>query len=1071
MLALAFSFLVFAYWTSLGRAVVALAYPRIGALRAWLLAPAIGLSVILLGLMFLNQAGVPIGQFATPLTVLLGIAAIAVLGWTRPVTPWKKLAPYFLAVMFACVWTAWPAIQTGFNWISYANDDMANYCLAAQRFMDHGFYSVPTLPELGGRDYASYYFFMHVADMMRFGAEHIVAWSACVAHAQATQGFMPAIVALGLVQITSAGALVLQQGRWRRRALITVWLLAASPLFMLGTLYQLIAQVGGVALLLTTLALLVRPWATLRRRTLIRYAILPAITAAALCIFYPEVTPFVGLAFVGYAVVWATRHRAMPDALIVVAAYTLLGAFVLLRHNVISYVSILVVQFNGAMQSSNLLLSLFPYFMLPTGFSNLFGWMPIAHDFPEPALSTSIALGMLLMVVILLRSLRDAWRLSPTAILLLIQFFFAVRLFDGANDFGLYKLAMWMQPALAAGFAGLVLSAARQRLRTAGILVAVYALTAAPTALYYTNASRGVQSGGLTELRMASQLGLKPKLPTDKNLQLTGTIENVVAAKLAASELRGYPLELISRDFFDPTTRTDFVHPTWPVLLQPHYRDMAQALPLIKARNKQWITDGMLWDTQFKQPIPERPTDYYVSLDPELSLFNKFDLPTPSLAHDGVFMIEPTSAVHNRLAFVHSGLGNHYYLGDRRRISFFQQEPDLFAPGKEFNGIGRFMLLRIENASPKIYLRIAATRTLATGRTAWNPRAKIHAMEDKPLGAVGNGAFNLFIGPLEPRPFAGTHYVAIDFAEYPQQLFDYRTGLKRLYNQKVFLDYRRLLGWARDISAISEDEYASLQRPRGISKFPSDLANAHALEFAGAYEDGWLSSHARFVFAAAKPGDLIRFRGFVPQLGATKLGSGVVHVAINGQPVCDLPMPLGRFDWLLPVTEPLATTTVDLQFTATADLPGRDRRPIAAKVEYLGFADLGSAIDCDFDDASAPRLAAVGIDQDGWARRNATLLVPGNSVPRDLTIRLESPAWARGATPGMLHVLIGGTALARDVPLTPGQRPTVQLRLPASREPLNIELHAPREFQLPAPDGRERAYRITEVHVAPVTPQ
>ncbi|HVX57712.1 MAG TPA: hypothetical protein VHA37_08335, partial [Candidatus Saccharimonadales bacterium] len=475
MLALAFSFYVFLYWVLLGRAVISLVYSRIGVLRGWLLAPGIGLSVLLLGLMVFNQAGVPIKAFAMPLTMILGVVALGVVGWKRPLAPTRKLLPYFAAVALSCLWTGWPALETGWNWISYANDDMANYCLAAQRFMDHGFYAVPTRAELAGRDYASYYFFMHVADMMRFGAEHLVAWGASVGRVQATQAFMPLIIALGLAQIFSAGALALHIGRWRRHALLTVWVLAISPLFMLGTLYQLIAQVGGIALLLTCIALLLRPWTTVHRRVLMRYAVLPAITSAALCIFYPEVTPFVVLTFGGFAALWTVRHRTMPQGLIIVGIYTLLGVVILLRHNLISYVSILIVQSGGALNAANLLLSLFPYFMIPTGFSNLFGWMPISHDFPEPVVSASIVVGMLVMAVILIRSIRQAWRLSPIALLLLLQFALAVRLFIAANDFGLYKLAMWMQPALAAGVASLLLWLLRQRMAAVIAVLTVYA--------------------------------------------------------------------------------------------------------------------------------------------------------------------------------------------------------------------------------------------------------------------------------------------------------------------------------------------------------------------------------------------------------------------------------------------------------------------------------------------------------------------------------------------------------------------------------------------------------------------
>jgi hypothetical protein len=168
--------------------------------------------------------------------------------------------------LVSLVWTGWPAAKLGFAWISYANDDMANYCLAAERFAAQGFFDVPTMAQLGGRDYPAYYFFMHVADMMRFGAEHLVAWGAGLAGLKATQVFMPVILALMLTQLWAAAALVLHAGRWRRQALLTAGLLAVSPLFMLGALYQLIAQVAGIALMLATLALLTRRWGAWRAR-------------------------------------------------------------------------------------------------------------------------------------------------------------------------------------------------------------------------------------------------------------------------------------------------------------------------------------------------------------------------------------------------------------------------------------------------------------------------------------------------------------------------------------------------------------------------------------------------------------------------------------------------------------------------------------------------------------------------------------------------------------------------------------------------------------------------------------
>ena len=204
MLALAYSFGLFLIWGVIGRALVAVFAPRFGVLRAWLVAPGLGLAACLLGLMALNQSGWPIGRIAWPLTGALLAASLGALAWRRPRLPGRALAPFALAALASLAWTGWPALESGFNWISYGNDDMANYCLAAQRFADHGFYTIPTMAELSGRDYAAYYYFMHVADMMRFGAEHIVAWSASLAGLKPTQAFMPVILALAVLYVRRA---------------------------------------------------------------------------------------------------------------------------------------------------------------------------------------------------------------------------------------------------------------------------------------------------------------------------------------------------------------------------------------------------------------------------------------------------------------------------------------------------------------------------------------------------------------------------------------------------------------------------------------------------------------------------------------------------------------------------------------------------------------------------------------------------------------------------------------------------------------------------------------------------
>ena len=218
MPALALSFVFVVFLAFVGRATLTACQWRGGVLRAWLLAPAVGLAVVLLTTMMLNQTGLPVRSFAWLLTLALAAGTAAIFRWRRPLLPDRALAPFVAVALFSLCWVGWPHFRFNFDWLSYVNDDFTNYCLAAERFKDFGFWRVPTLDELAGRDIPQYYWFMHVPGLMRFGGELTLAWFSALTGVKSLRIFMPVIIGLGLVQLFAAAALVLHHGRWRRRA-------------------------------------------------------------------------------------------------------------------------------------------------------------------------------------------------------------------------------------------------------------------------------------------------------------------------------------------------------------------------------------------------------------------------------------------------------------------------------------------------------------------------------------------------------------------------------------------------------------------------------------------------------------------------------------------------------------------------------------------------------------------------------------------------------------------------------------------------------------------------------------
>jgi hypothetical protein len=1064
MLSLGLAFTLFLFWTLLGRALIAACGGR-GILRSWLLAPAVGLAAVSFGLLVFNQAGLPIRSFGRLMTFLL-LAGALVYHWRqRPVLPWKALLPFGLVALACLAWTGWPAAKFGFNWISYSNDDMANYCLAAQRFCDFGFFEAPNLEQLLGRDYTQYYWFMHAAALMRFGSEHLVAWTSVVAGIECKAAFMPSILALMLAQLFSAAGLVLHRGNRRRQALVGVCLLAASPLFMLGTLYELIAQVGGLTLLLASVALLTALRPAAPRWSLFRYAILPGLTCGVLCIFYPEVTPFAGLTFIGFLAVRLVILRQSPRASLSIAIYTLVWLSLLLRHNLLSYVVTLLGQGTSVMRSVNPLLSLFPYFMIPSGMGDLFGWMPISHDFPEPIASLTIGVGIVLLLVTTAVSIRQALRLSPVALLFLVQLVLAFELFATANDFGLYKLAMFFQPALTAALAWCLVRH-RRRGRAVWIVVAAYIITTVPTALSYTIESCGLGAGGLTEMRLASQVGTSLPRPADANAHITSSVENVVAAKFAAMELRGDPVKFVSRDYFSVflDTRVDYRDPDISTTLHPHYVEMAKSLGLKRDRNLADRTIETLWSTEFSQSILPGDTAYYLSLTPELSLFNKFGMNLDAPVN-ALFVLRPTEGVKDLLVFVHSGRGNHYYLGERNHIAFFQQERDPFEANRYFNGLGRFLLFRVERPSGPIYLRVAATRTVLHGRTTWSRGARVLGATSVPFGELGDGAFNRFVGPLQPLEHNGAWFVAVDFFDTPRTIVMPRTGLKGLYNREIPLDYRQIIGWARDFSAVSADQVAHLVRPMGVYRFPDDLVDAAGLEFAGAYEDGWLSPYASFVLGPSPAGGVLHLRGSVPPLLHSAAGPKTMHVTLNGAEF-DLPADPGAFDWLIPVPAAAPLTRLTLRSSASAPLPGGDDRPVSAQLERLEVLPAWPGMTFDFSAMGSLRPAAHGVDQDGWFARHVTLDLPALASAAELSLKFQYPS-PDGKTANPLRLQLSGLEQVTTHVLEAGTYSTVTLHVPASFTPRTLTIEAAAESPISTLDPRSRAARLLELHLAP----
>jgi hypothetical protein len=1075
---------LFVFFTVVGQALLSALKIRFGTLWSWFLAPTMGMSVVMLLANAGSKWGHPVRAIGPWIALLLGVASIAVFFWRRPVLPFRQLRPFAILLVLYLVYAGWPMFKFGFKWISYGNDDMANYTLGAERFLNNSYYFLPEQTELEGRDYSQHFWFMHALQQIRPGSEMLLAWTCSITGLNPHQVFMPVIFTFTLLQLASVGALVLYQGRNRRLALISVALLAISPLFSLGTLYQLIAQVGGMALLFCSCSLILRTirfsWNTV---------LATAVMLAAMGVMYPEVSTFLGLAIVVYAV-WL---RYVQPAAFGLFGQRILGmvviAFVIMGTSTYEFINTLILQSLGsaglgAMADISQLdgLVLFPWTLVPSFIPMIFGLHAFGVVGSDPWLSVVIAIAMVMLGYLVVRVVLTLRRGAPPAILGIIMVPLGVYLFTKGQDFGLFKLGMFAQGVIAFFLAQGVLWIWEKRgHRIAVAVFLIYFASTFASHFYYVYSSLGNRGGGLSEVVGASEKGVAFKMPTDvKYDAIESDITNVVSAKMLAMYTRGIDTRFLSRNYMDNVANIaplQFLRNP-----DPEFGDrrsqMLRPLHLIR-----W----MLPDEMMKGNVAEynmmpmtsidnswsetsfRHLDYknplFVALQPQYDHFNKYlsEIGEQTGWQDqGLYMYKPLADVTNRLIFIHSEKGPHYYSSARFRASFFQREPEPVSGFKRyFHGTGRYSWFEILNPSPNLRMEIDFTRTSLGGdRSALPTKAVVGADEDCPIPFVGSGSARVFTPVFKPQVFEGLSYVSVDFGEPGEWIAKQKTGLMRLYGLRYNLDDRKLVGFTRDISVITDEQYRHLVRPTRIAKLPDDLYENAGFEYSGIFEDGWLCDRSYVCLAGTKKGDVFTFRGEVPNLTDFKQGITLV-MTINGRDTEPIVLHPGPFTINRFIAQDNDVTRVDLAFSKAQIYGANDLRRVSAFLYECSVrpADDLIVFNRALDRVPGDSFQIQGLSPDGWAAKGVTFHLPPTNGPKVLDLELEFPAWAANGASHISVDLNGATIHQQAV--KSGTYQNIEIPIDELGEKV-VAISADGEFRLPGQD-RMCSYRVIKM--------
>jgi hypothetical protein len=657
--------------------------------------------------------------------------------------------------------------------------------------------------------------------------------------------------------------------------------------------------------------------------------------------------------------------------------------------------------------------SIFPNYMIPSGLANLLGLLPIGQYTLDPWLSAIILLAIVLLAVVLLQAASDLRKEHVYAAMLVLMAGIGLSFFRGANDYGLFKVAMFCQPALAAALAFLSLRLFRRWWRVAPLLALAGTV---PAQLYYTLASAGAIGGGVVEIPDASRLGVTFDVPT---ISAISDICFVPAQGLAALVFRGsnvlYPS--VARGKFADSALAAEAHSARAVTpvarhvrssgrfaaaaripspgvsrttlmkiadqggpaavparaheipAHPHSGDTvplggssfreriagwidtvrwAATFPVRKfetagreqetERRRQMAQANSVWNSEFFGFAPELLRN--VGPTHLLTLRQRFvfnaSAPAAEAADYGMFRVVPYESVRNWLVFIPSSRGPDYFYS-RFSAAFYQPEPDPYRPDAYMAAVGRFLLFQVVHPAERLRLRISLSRSiLGPGRTELPKDATIDADSTEPLPFVGSGSAVIYSAPVKPVQKDGLTYVAVDFNVAPTAFPNRKSGLMNLYNREFAVDHRRLVGFGRDISAISEDEYEQMKRPKRLDRFPHGLLSEPGIEYSGIYEDGWISQDAFINLGAAHSGESVYLEGSVPALAA--LANGVtMKVAVNDAPAAVSNLKPGAFRVRVPVTDIQALTRIRIGFSAVTALPGGDTRMVAALLRSVSI--------------------------------------------------------------------------------------------------------------------------------------
>ncbi|MEC8086108.1 MAG: hypothetical protein VX096_04015 [Pseudomonadota bacterium] len=935
---------------------------HLSSLQKTLLSPTVGLSLIVIVFYFVNVLGYTINQAAIPITLIFLLISFLVLfkNETKLIIKEKY---FYLTLFVSFAFVGYPFVFFGFDWVSYANDDMANYALAAQRSQNFGLEHTPDFVSLlNGGDQSHYFWFMHAVMGHRIGSEILLSYFASLTGLNAHQIFMPTIVMLHMSLVTAIGALACNSNLSKNIIFLSMLFVALSPLTILGTIFQLIAQVGGIAIMLCCLILIVREEHHRDYIDLLKYNILPSLIILAFVVYYTEMLPFFGAVWFLYLLHLLNKDTNVFVGLLKNAFIIFLFSLVILDVELIRYIYFLIHQIFGGLSGPNYDMILFPYYLIPSGIANFWGLSPIAYYLPEPYQNITILLGLInfyLLIKYVIPSIKNSNMILYLLLVSMLAVF--LLLFINNSEFGLFKLAMYLQPILFLAIGIYILNNYEKFNKILKLYISLNAAIMISVSFYHT-VKVSFKDNSYSEYRVNSQFENLVSSEEFKSCSNTYISDqpNIVLSKFQDLYLKDHKTFFPSRMFYEHLSNIGEESLDNPFMKDNYINSLKNFNDTKNSiiANKYYVYSDGLSSSKKREFVPEAESKNKCFTSSRFknnteNISNCFSAQRnlKELINSSCFIVterrnNPFNSYHlsntgrfysikknvsNKLIFIHSDLGQHYY-GGIKNIAYTHDENDPMFLDNKISSLGNNLLFLVVNPSKKPSLVFEASSTLLRQNDNQLPPATVNG---KAIDIVGRGSARVLMNNVPLSEIDDLKYLHLNFPKRGKKFPINRIGLMKLYGNDINHDYRNITVFSRDISLVDSSQIASVNIPSSIKNFPSDLKNKNFF-YSGIYEDGWISEESYFYFNPSSKSKLL-IEGEIPFINNNDFQTKLV-LQYEDQ-IISKELKVGKFQIKIPISIESNKIKIKLLFSNTQRLPNNDNRIVGAYINKIGFVD------------------------------------------------------------------------------------------------------------------------------------